>query len=156
MYSITRRDLNHAHYASHSALGTLKAFEEKHLTRNVGNTIWSGVTALGFGFLSGYAGAIDVWRVPVDFLAGVLLQFGAAFKVLGNKSHILQAMGSGAFDAGATKWGAAMGDAVRRKQGRHIVRGAFPTASGASVLMGAERRPVTEAEMMRMASAVRS
>jgi hypothetical protein len=156
-YSITRRDLDHAYYAAHSAKSMLQGFQAEVLTKNVASTVLGSVTALGFGYLSGYAGAVDVLKVPVDLLAGLFLQVGAWMKIGGSSSYLLHAMGNGALDSYFTKKGAAMGDAMRRKQGRHITRGAFPVASGngGRLVMGAERRPVSEAELVAMSQAVR-
>jgi|HubBroStandDraft_5_1064220.scaffolds.fasta_scaffold618881_1 hypothetical protein len=156
-YHITRRDLEHAHSAASQALGTIKKFRAEVLTKNTASMVLGGVTALGFGYLSGYAGAVDVGRVPVDLLTGFFLQVGALMKLAGDQSYLLHAMGNGALDSWATKKGAAMGDAMRRRQGKHIARGAFPASTGAGgrLVMGAERRPVSEAELAHMLASVR-
>ena len=156
-YSITPRDLAFAHHAASRALSSVKKVEaESHLKSGV-RTGFACATSFGFGMLSGYAGSVDIFgKAPLDGTIGAVASILAYTGVAGSQASVLQGIGDGALAAYLTKKGAAMGDAMRRKAGKKIGHPAFPSSSGVSVLTGADRRPLSNAELSAMASVARA
>ncbi len=150
-YSIMHRDLHFAHGAASRALHKLGSYREHGavVTQQVVQTVFTGVGAFGFSWLSGYAGTVDVLGVPIDLGSGILLQL-AGFSGLGGKwSKILHDLGDGALAAYFAKLGARTGNDMRRKHG-------LPSAKGERMLASGERRRISANELTAMAMAQRA
>jgi hypothetical protein len=156
-YSITRRDLEYAHSAATRAMhgfGRLRGRGEAAAGQFM-QTACVSAAAFGFGVLNGNMGPVDVLNVPVDLGAGILFQIGAYAKVGGKWNKTLADLGDGALAAYLTKLGASIGDGMRRKSGRKIARGAFPASAGERVVIGGDRRPLSENELAAFAASAR-
>lgn len=152
-YSISRRDLEYAHSVASrtaSAVG-ISAKKGEKIASEIVQTVLVGATAGGLGWLSGYMGEVDVMGIPVDIGAAFLFRVAAHSGIVGDFGPNLCAISDGAFAAWATKKGAALGDGTRRKHGgpKHIAGSAYGAISGA------ERRVLSETELVNMANAVR-
>jgi hypothetical protein len=155
-YSISRRDLEYAHSVASrtaSAVGLSKRKGEQ-VAGQIVQTALVGAAASAFGWISGYAGEVDVMGVPIDIGAAFVLQAAAYSGYAGSFATNLHALGDGAFAAWSTKKGAALGDAMRRRSGKGPA-GRLGGTAAHGMTSGAERRPLSEAELVSMAHSVR-
>jgi hypothetical protein len=155
-YSISRRDLEYAHSVASrtaSAVGLSKSKGERVAGQLVQTTLVGAAAGL-FGWVSGYMGEVDVMGIPVDIGAAFFLQAAAFSGWAGSFGTNLHALGDGALGAWATKKGAAWGDSMRRKSGKGPL-GHLASGYGGVMSSGAERRPLSEAELVSMAQSVR-
>jgi hypothetical protein len=105
-------------------------------------------SAFGFGALAGYFGSVDVYGIPVDAGAGILLNLAGYAGLGGPYSKLMHDVGDGALAAYTAKLGAHVGDGQRRKRPMR--------AHGERMLSSGERRRVSAGEVAAMAMSQRA
>jgi hypothetical protein len=152
-YSISRRDLSYPMGAWRRGISYAhSADKSKTLTKRATETLAVAGAAFVTGAVVGYHGESEVFGFPSELIAGTalnLLELWRGGKTWGD-------LGTGVYAAYATRKGAQVGDAFRRKGGHKIAHPGFPAASGMNSFVGGERRPMSEPELAAFAVSSRS